>query len=94
MSTQFEKSVLGHPTKAKTMAICLHAKVLNLRILIPIYIYTAVLLFIKPLQINFLFPVLTSTIFACGWAVHFHYFIIRLAAFAAIICLVQLHKSY
>jgi len=36
-----------------------------------------------PLQINFLFPFLTSTIFACGRAVHFHYCIIKLAAFTA-----------
>ena len=42
---------------------------------------------IRPFQINFLFPVLDSSIFACGRAVHFHYFIIRLAAFQAIICL-------
>ena len=42
---------------------------------------------VRPLQINSLFPVLNSSIFACGRAVHFHYFIIRLAAFQAIICL-------
>ena len=29
---------------------------------------------IRPLQINSLFPVLDSGIFACGRAVHFHYF--------------------
>ena len=44
---------------------------------------------LRPLQINFLFPVLDSGIFAFGQAVHFHYFIIRLAAFQAIICLAQ-----
>ena len=44
---------------------------------------------IRPLQINSLFPVLDSNIFACGRAVHFHYFIIRLAAFQASICLAQ-----
>ena len=55
---------------------------------------------VRPLQINSLFPVLDSGIFACGRAVHFHYFIIVLAAFQAIICLhgnwqnhKKLHKS-
>ena len=46
--------------------------------------------YIRPLQINFLFPVLTSGIFACGRAVHFHYFIMRLVSFQAIIYLAQL----
>jgi len=36
---------------------------------------------VRPLQINSLFPVLLSGTFACGWAVHYHYFIVRLAAF-------------
>ena len=44
---------------------------------------------VRPLQINSLFPVLDSSTFACGRAVHFHYFILRLAAFQAIICLAQ-----
>ena len=38
---------------------------------------------VRPLQINSLFPVLDSGIFACGRAVHFHYFIIRLASFSS-----------
>ena len=42
---------------------------------------------VRPLQINSLFPVLHSGIFACGRVVYFHYFIIRLAAFQAIIFL-------
>ena len=47
--------------------------------------------YIRPLQINFLFPVLTSIIFAWGWvggqAVHFQFQI------GSLYCLVQLHKS-
>ena len=39
--------------------------------------------FIRPLQINSLFPVLDSGIFACGRSVHFHYFIIRLASYSS-----------
>ena len=29
--------------------------------------------YIRPLQINSQFPILDSGMFACGWAVHFHY---------------------
>ena len=45
---------------------------------------------LRPLQINFLFPILTSGIFACEQAVHFHYFVMGLTAFQAIIFLAQL----
>ena len=38
---------------------------------------------LRLLQINSLFPVLDSGIFACGRAVHFHYFIIRFASFSS-----------
>jgi len=40
---------------------------------------------LRPLQINSLFPILLSGTFACGRVVHFHYFIMRLTAFQAII---------
>ena len=39
---------------------------------------------LRPLQINFLFPVLYSTTFACRRAVHFHYSIIILNGLEAI----------
>ena len=44
---------------------------------------------VGPLQINSLFPVLDSGIFACWRTIYFHYSVITLAAFQAIIWLAQ-----
>jgi len=46
------------------------------------------------LQINYLFPALLSGIFLCGWAVHFHYCLMRMTVFKPLFIYLELRTPW